>query len=475
VARIRLLDASYGVNAKFRVPPKDCVMTTNADHPVTNPLAGLSLANTLSLGPSSTTPKRPAIPSDPGLPGDLLPPEVESWLRDTSILAGVPPVMTTVPFLASTGGVIGHRLGLQIHPGWKEFPALWVALVALTGTGKTPALQAVSQPFYRLHDEIRAASEPATRSPLPSLVVGNPNWPHLERALGVNNGLILHCDELVGLLNVIRRRSTDARQHYLSLWATDHIFRPQQSTIHHPVVSIIGGIQPLMVNRIRHRESDGLMERFLLVVASAKDDAWRTDLPAQPPIDPVLDRLRILRNRAGIDTVSFTPEAGHLWRSWYDAHTTLYAPDPTRLIPFGFYRKYPTHLARMALVLHALWHADDPTASLQRETLDRAITLIEYLRIQHHRSMAFINQRHAVMNPGDALTGRILEILARTPQPHVWVTRTRLAAQLNDRPSALVSSALDVLLRADLIESRTIKTAGRPAVEYRLLAPANPD
>ena len=373
--------------------------------------------------------------------------------------------MTTLPFLAATGGVIGNRLGLQLHPGWTEYPSLWIALVALTGTGKTPALIATRRPFDLLHEELRTggASSP--------LVIDHAAWPQLERALGVTNGLILHRDELVGLLHSINGRRSEDRQHYLSLWSADPIVRSPQATILHPVLSIIGGIQPLLLEKIRNRQPDGLMERFLIVVAGSRTTTWNHNLPASAPdIEPIMTMLRTLRGHQPGQVIALDTAATNLWATWYNAHISLYKPDPALLVPLSFYRKYPIHLARLALVLHALWHPETPTTPLSATILDRAITLIEYLRIQHHRSLSFINQRHAVMNPGDAFVGRVLDTLAQAPT-NDWTSRARLAYQLHNPPSALLTSALTTLLDAGLLEHRTVKTPGRPATEYRLFNP----
>jgi len=433
----------------------------------TSPADVMAFINAL-IPDSESKPRIAQVPPDPGLPTDLLPPTIETWLHDTALLAGVPPVMTTLPFLASTGGVIGNRLGLQLHPGWTEYPSLWIALVAFTGTGKTPALIATRRPFDLLHEELRAANLNGSSDATSPLIVDQVAWPRLEQALGQANGLILHRDELVGLINGINGRHGEDRQHYLSLWSADPIVRQREATILHPVVSIIGGIQPLLIERIRNRQPDGLMERFLIVVAGSRTTTWNYNLPATvPDIEPIMSVLRTLRGLASGHVIAFEPSANDLWGTWYNAHVNLYKPDPALLVPLGFYRKYPTHLARLALVMQALWHPQEPAAPLSATTLDRAITLMEYLRIQHHRSLSFINQRHVVMNPGDVLVGRVLDMLARAPTGG-WVSRARLGSQLKDPPSTLVSSALATLLESGLIEHRTVKTAGRPVTEYRL-------
>jgi hypothetical protein len=413
-------------------------------------------------------PKAPALPSDPGLPSDLLPPAIEAWLHDTATLAGVPPVMTTMPFLAGTGAVIGNRLGLHLQPGWTEYPTLWIALVALTGTGKTPALVAARQPFDLLHTELHAEwQETETDLPFAPLVTTQATWPQLQRLLPHTTGLLLHRDELVGLVQAIDRRAGEDRQRYLSLWSGDVLPDTDHRLIPHPVVSIVGGIQPLLLHRLRSKQQDGLLERFLLVLAGAKTAHWRSDLPPEPDITPMLDILRTLRQHEWSPPVPFTAEAHDLWVTWYNAQIDLTKPAP--LILGGFYRKLPVHLARLTLVLHALWHPHAPTQPIARDTLDRAITLVEYLRIQLHRSLVLVNQKHPLRSPADALTDRILASLATHHDAQGWAKRSDIAHHLGDPASSLVTTALIDLLHAGRIEHRTVQGhRGRPADEFRL-------
>jgi len=408
-------------------------------------------------------PKAPALPADPGLPTDLLPPVVESWFHASATLAGVPPVMVTMPFLAGTGGVIGHRLGLELHPTWIEYPSLWIALVALTGTGKSPALAAARRPFDLLHDEWLASEHPTP------LITTHAPWPQLQATLQSSTGHILLRDELIGLVRAIDRRSGEDRQRYLSLWSGDPLVFDGQPSVYHPVVSIIGGIQPLLLHRIRSPYQDGLLERFLLVLAGAPTVPWNPALPTTAPdLAPLLVVLRQLRTQSPFGRVAFDSTARDLWKGWYDAQITLTKPAP--LILGGFYRKLPVHLARLTLVLHALWHPYEATQPVSRDTLDRAITLIEYLRIQLHRSLVLINEKHPHRSPATLLVDRIEEVLREHQSDHGWLGQAKLAAAVGRPASTILSAALGTLLDAGRIEQRDRPASGRgrPGTQYRL-------
>lgn len=434
-----------------------------------NPLASPSLAGLLSPGPRSGK-SSVTMPEDPGLPAGLLPPYLEDWLTTMARVTSVPPAMVAIPFLAATGGVIGNRLALQLQIGWTEYPTLWVALVALTGTRKTPALGAARLPFDLLHDELQIAwAENETSTPAVPLITPHATWDRLQLTLEPSRGLILYRDELVGLLRAIDGHRGEDRQRYLSLWTGDPLHQTGRPTIQHPVVSIIGGIQPLLLHRLRNRQPDGLLDRFIPVLAGGGAIPVNRDLPhALPPVEPVLATLRTLHH-APEAVISLSPPADNLWQTWHNAQLQL--TYPSAWVLGGFYRKYPSQLARFALVLHALWHPHDPGQPLDHHTMDRAITLIEYLRIHLHRSIFFINERHPVRNPGEVLADRIRKILA-SHYPH-WLGHYKLACELGRPPSTMLNTVLQMLESQGDIESRIQKqeSRGRPAQQYRYSRP----
>src|SRR5262249_14970351 len=52
-----------------------------------------------------------------------------------------------VPMLTFAGAAIGASRAVQIKMGWTERPALYTAIVGLSGGGKSPAQVKTAQPF----------------------------------------------------------------------------------------------------------------------------------------------------------------------------------------------------------------------------------------------------------------------------------------------------------------------------------------
>ncbi len=424
---------------------------------------------------------------DPGVPLHAFPPAIAAWLETIAAETRVPAVMTALPFLAFTGAAIGSQLRLEVGPGWFERPALWVALITLTGIGKTPAIAATRQPFDRLHHEAwiqwrtelaawNSAPEPrADRPGFNRLFTTSATLASLTTALADSTGLCLLRDELYGLVRAMDRRGGEDRQHFLTLWSSEPLLptRPDAASyVPNPVVSIVGGLQPMLLPKIRRKEQDGFLERFLLAFVAGIVPQWSETPSAPPDREAVLALLRPLRAIPSSQgdpygrTVTRTPDAAAIWAEWFAGNIdqTLGAA----LIPGGFYRKMPSHLARIALILHALWNPHDPTVPLTGETMRGAIDLVEYFRVHLHRSIPLIGERHTLRSPFVSLGARIIRVLGGATEDEGWLTHSNLLVALGRPDTADFNNLMEGLVEKTVIETRTIGTAGRSATAYRI-------
>ena len=236
--------------------------------------------------------------SDLPFPLASFPPALAEWLEDTALQARVPVAFIAFPFLAFTGAVLGNQVSLQIGPGWTERPTLWVALVAPTGHGKTPAIAAARRPFTTLHSvgsdglaivdsilmEIAAGRElpedqrPPQEEPPPDwagdedidfehLTEGSPLFTASSRidslvsVLSSTCGLCLLRDELASLIHTIDRGRAEDHQTLLSLWSSEPLYpsNPNLRPLLNPVLAIVGGLQPRLFHRFRGTAQDGLL------------------------------------------------------------------------------------------------------------------------------------------------------------------------------------------------------------------------
>jgi len=462
------------------------------------------------------TPAAP-IPTSPEFPLHIFPPDVAAYVRESALAARSPQEMVAAPLLAFTGAVIGRQLRLTVAPGWEERPVLWMATIAPTGSGKTPALEAARRPLDILQHRAVAAWESAQSAP--DILRRGPqrDEPHVRsatdpsadpatepafldrlyttdittEALAIDllhsPGLAIVRDELISIIRAMdqyRTRGGDDRQKYLSLWSHQPLAPSRKSSrpifIQHPVVCIVGGIQPLVVPGLQSRDEDGFIERFLPIVPDTTPAYWPEEGEAVAPsaataLDPVVALFARLR------TLSINPEglsipgqlAGFpIWRTWYNRNVDQQQASPTPL--HGFYQKLPSHVARFALVLHALWNPADPTAALTEQRVQDAITLGEFFQPQFHRLLPLLSRNSGGAAKTETLPQRILRQLQHSQDPDGWLSRTELLLRIGrGLDAATLTHTLAELIAAQRIELQIVKPprASRPSERYRLPRP----
>ena len=95
---------------------------------------------------------RPVAPSAPEaaapFPVAVFPAPLRQFIHEVAAALPCPADFVAVPMLALLGCAIGTSRVLRVKPGWLEGPRLYTAVVADTGTKKSPALKLAAWPFY---------------------------------------------------------------------------------------------------------------------------------------------------------------------------------------------------------------------------------------------------------------------------------------------------------------------------------------
>ena len=166
-----------------------------------------------------------------------------------------------------------------------------------------------------------------------------------------------------------------------------------------PLVSIVGGIQPRILQRVigdRHRES-GLLARLLLAYPPRKPKQWsESDIsPAvEESISALLEKLYALQPGTDPDgnpepvAIRLDPEAKGAFTTFYDQHAKESAELHGDLA--AAYSKLEAAAARFALVIHLIrWAADDRTLrdpdTIDTDTMAAAIRLVEWFKAETQR------------------------------------------------------------------------------------------
>ena len=86
-------------------------------------------------------------------PLDTLPRQLRRFVTEVSRSIGIDSANTAASVLSIVSGVIGRMFRLKIKTGYQEHAMLWVALIADSGLGKSPALDAARKPIDHLQIE----------------------------------------------------------------------------------------------------------------------------------------------------------------------------------------------------------------------------------------------------------------------------------------------------------------------------------
>ena len=436
----------------------------------------------------------------PHFPMEALPPNIRSFVRASAASTRTRPELVAAPFLALVGAVIGNQASIDVGQGWIERPVLWISLVAPTGGGKSPALAAARLPFDHLHERLSCKPAPEKSrtgqqraelyvhsvTPVPkqpaSLITTDATIEAIIETLRTSPGIAIVRDELVGIvraMNQHRNHRGDDRQKYLSLWNHQPLMpithrKPNQTIIRTPVVCIVGGIQHRVVTRLRSRDEDGFIERFLPVVCNPLVYYWNESGNARhelPDIEGIVDLLGILQtlraNHPDGLTITRDRESGTVWAHWYNENVDLMHAAPISIR--GFYQKLPAHVARLALVLHLLWHPNDPDQPLSAQTMTHAVALGEFFRVHIHRQSRILGEHAPILDAKPILEDRIARVLAEADTPGGWLTRTEIYNRAGRPSRPELTAALKLLhdRNAITIRTTTAPNAKRRTTEYR--------
>jgi hypothetical protein len=260
------------------------------------------------------------------------------------------------------------------------------------------------------------------------------------------------------------------RQDWLSLWSGKGLKVDRRGAdplyIPHPAISVVGGIQPDMLQLLRNDAGqDGFVDRILFTYPDVSPAMWSDHAISPEALSDVLNVFRHLRHEDGHSVVSLSSEAARAFVAWYDDNQRLTMAAVPGIA--GVYAKLPNQVARLALVLHCLTYPDDPRRPLSVEVMDGAIELGEYFRAHAHRVQTHFGI--VAPTPMVRLEGRIESALKREAR---WTSRRDLYALLGGHvPAADLTIALESLKDREVAECRTLETKTKPAEEWRLIQP----
>ncbi len=368
-------------------------------------------------GKGWSEPARPAMLPWQPFPVDALPEPIRGFVAGGAKALGCDASMIVLPLLAGLASAIGATRRIELKSGWTEPAVVWSAVVAESGTLKTPAqglalnalrkLQGWSlQEYPRLleqygRDKIlyeadlsqwkktgRKKGEPMPKKPeeptVRRYIVSDTTIEALaDRLQSAPRGLLVDVDELAGWLSSFDKyrsgRGGDVSKwlsmHRAESLVIDRKMEPKTLFIPRAAVSVCGGVQPKVLSRAlagEHTEN-GLAARLLLVCPPRQPKRW-TEAIVDPALAQAVERVfgRLLAMDFTADSndspmpvnMPLAPDAKRTWIKFYNSHALEQSDLSGDLA--AAWSKLEGYAARLALIVHcARVAADDPAANPQ--------------------------------------------------------------------------------------------------------------
>lgn len=332
--------------------------------------------------------------------------------------------------------IIGNSQKVKVKNGWTECVVIWIAVVGRAGVGKTPAINSIISPLvdvnsreireYRKLKEKYEAYEKLNKDEKANAVeVRKPNRGQfivndvtIEALVELHdenpNAVGVFKDELAGWIKDMNKyRAGGDLEFWLSSFSNSPAYTTRKTVrdnyIHSPIIPVLGGIQPAVLNQVFTDEyrDNGFSDRLLLCYPDTQVERWNenelNDELLQWYSDYILSlyghiRSEIRMNEDG-DIVSnfirFSKEAkvelARIMNKITDRQNSEDETEATKTI----LPKQKTYLPRFAILLHVLDCYDngvDFNCEIERQTILNAERLVDY----------FICMAEKVMQDGQA-------------------------------------------------------------------------
>lgn len=218
-------------------------------------------------------------------PIDVLPSFYKQLIIDLKMTLGYQYDYTGASLFFVISTVIGNKIKLKYKTGWIEGSNVYQILVGKPGDGKSHALSFMLEPIHKIEKDLykryqleKAEYDRDSNSensiPKPELIqfiVDDSTPEAVLKIHSLNKKAIGVCvDEIMGFLNAFNKyRNGNDEELYLSAFSGKSIkvTRTTKETIRidNPHISIIGSIQPKVINRAftGKKQDNGFLHRFL--------------------------------------------------------------------------------------------------------------------------------------------------------------------------------------------------------------------
>jgi len=376
------------------------------------------------------------------LPVDVFPTSLKNYIDESAKSLNVDPSYIGAFILPVVASAIGSSIWIQLKPGWKEPSIIWTALVASSGSGKSPGLDAAIEPLRTAQNEAdknyreieskyeeqltiynakfgkwkgglakNSDSKPPEK-PIPPIaeayIADDTTSEALIEILSQNPfGVCLPKDELSGWLGGFDAYSGGKGAKDLPFWLAMHGCRSYRVNRKSgtkkimiattPAVSICGGIQPGILRKIltenKHFFDAGLAARILFAMPPDQSQRWSDDVVSEETRDRYREVInRIHRWQSNEEDKPLKPEEPDIIKLSETAQEVFIdfcnenADEREQMesdTQKAFFPKLTGYAARIALVFHIVKWIDEDTVDydfIDGETMESAIQLTQWFK-----------------------------------------------------------------------------------------------
>lgn len=394
-------------------------------------------------------------------PYDVFPTAIEDYIKSHKIqneyIAGF--------MLSAISTAIGNTCYLEALQGYKLRTNLYMAIVAHSGGGKSPAmgiaynyLKNLDDDNYRSYrhkvaeynEELARVDKKDKNKSLPvkpilrQMIIDDATIETVINVLQYNpKGCCLVADELAGFIKRMSQyKDGDDAQKWLQMWSSETVFQQRVTVEERKVIDysmgIVGGIQPGIMEILSKNDNqyNGFYHRFLFVFPESEPkpafDVVSCPEHIKQEVDSIFDRLLIFRGNEIKDKYTLSNDAITLYKAWHD-YKNLYYNRSQDENAKGIIAKYQAYCLRFALILQCCDDLDNRTFVVEQSAVERAIRLTEYFLGNMLKSLKILSPE----TPLDNLKKPYDSIYRELTEGFSTKTAIEMGAKYNVKPPAI--------------------------------------
>jgi hypothetical protein len=291
---------------------------------------------------------------------------------------------------------VGNAIRIEVKKGWQEACNIWIAVVGKAGIGKSPSIDHIISPlksinsrlikdyikayekwqaYDKMKEDEKRQVEDVSKPSKTQFIVDDITLEALVDLHGQSkNSVGVFKDELNGWFKDMNKyREGSDLEFWLSTWSgksvTVNRISRSGSYVEHPLIPVLGGIQPSILNTMYTEENkdNGFVDRMLLTYPSLEVEYYNdTDLSYEvlewynSAIVGFYQQIRrnaIVINEEG-EIVPYKaiwhPEARQEWKRIFNEITDMQRSDEENEYMKSMLPKQKSYIPRFALLINSL-------------------------------------------------------------------------------------------------------------------------